>query len=417
MKDIYLGPVKLKTDQLSDPVNCSVAILTSDPGAIEAQLADVFSGPAQMSSSGPFVSADTVLDSRLDIPKDLAEPLLRLSPEHPVALVRHDTGEVMSRIPSDTVSILDLGTVPPFAAKRGADTGGTIPPGLEYAFLSGMTADTGRNESLYAVIDAAACPALPERLAASGLRFTSLFKGDAEVSLADVSPYLVEFSGHENFLRRLFTMRRGETDWINLYDLDACLFLRSAASFDDMRRHLRRYTKFRDDTGRWMFLRFWSPYFRAFLCSKEMTALPQGFLNPFSAVLCRLERDGWQIVVPNPERMVPANGFTQEFRWFCRTQIRLRFLARVRNHLHETYPEVPRQQRLALFYLRTIARGYRSERAVARYMEALWLNERHGWTEADLLASKAARSTLTLSDTHRAAELLKIVRNKMRQHV
>lgn len=69
MKDIYLGPVKLKPDQLSDPVNCSVAILTSDPGALEAQLADVFSGPAQMSSSGPFVSADTVLDSRLDIPR------------------------------------------------------------------------------------------------------------------------------------------------------------------------------------------------------------------------------------------------------------------------------------------------------------------------------------------------------------
>lgn len=417
MKDIFVGPVRLQSDQISVPIDCSVAILASRPAAIEAQLADAFPGLGRIVSSGRLVSANMVLDNRTDIPAELTEPLLRLSPEHPVALVRHDTGEVFSHDPQGAVRVRDLGRIPPFAGKGSIGNDATVPAGLEEAFLAGLKTETGQGESLYAVIDAAACPGLPERLASSGLRHNNLFKGEAAESLADVSPYLVEFSGHESFLRRLFSTRRTEADWINLYDLDACLFLRSTADFDSIRSHFRRYTKFRDETGRWMFLRFWSSHFRAYLCSTDLRALPRGFLSPFSAVLCRLQQDRWQMATLRPDRAVPPDGFTQEFRWFCRTRIRLRFLAKVRDHLQETHGQTPGQERLALFYLRARTRGYRSERAVARYMETLWLNERRGWNETDLLALDAARATHTLSDTHRAGELLKLVRSEGERHV
>lgn len=417
MKGILVGPVKLQPDRYSNPVNCSVAILVSQSAAIETQLAAKLPVPGQILSSGPFVSAGMALDDGMDIPADLTEPLLRIAPEHPVALVRHDTGDIMSHPPSDAVTVIDLGTVPPFGARGKPDSGAAVPAGLEDAFIFGLRTDTKEGENLYAVIDAAACPGLPERLASSELRYSSLFNGQAAETLADVSPYLVEFSGHESLLRKLFTLRRGHMDSINLYDPDACLFLRSAADFDTIRGHLRRYTKFRDDAGRWMFLRFWSSHFRAYLCSTDLTALPRGFLDPFNAVLCRLADDRWYKVVPRPETTVPAERFTEVYRWFCRTRIRLRFLARADAHLNETYQQAPEPERLALFYLRARARGYRSERATVRYIEALWLNERRGWREADLLALDAARMTRTLSDTHRAAELLRIVRNEGEYHV
>src|SRR5690606_40236534 len=108
------------------------------------------------------------------------------------------------------VRVRDLGRIPPFAGKGSIGNDATVPAGLEEAFLAGLKTETGQGESLYAVIDAAACPGLPERLASSGLRHNNLFKGEAAESLADVSPYLVEFSGHESFLRRLFSTRRTE---------------------------------------------------------------------------------------------------------------------------------------------------------------------------------------------------------------
>lgn len=107
----------------------------------------------------------------------------------------------------------------------------------------------------YAVLDAAKVPMLPELLETSGLAYTSLFKGAAAEKLVDVAPYLVRLRPDSDFTRRLFTVSSRDSD---LAEGEVGVFLRSRADLDQICRHLRYFTRLRDENGQWLYFRFWS---------------------------------------------------------------------------------------------------------------------------------------------------------------
>lgn len=116
----------------------------------------------------------------------------------------------------------------------------------------------------YAVLDAAKVENLPELLGASGLEHRCLFTGDAYDEMKDAAPWVVRLEDGNGFTRRLFTGSEG----INgLWDKQAGVYVRSRGTLDDMWRHFRKFTRVRDEAGKWFYFRFWEPraanaYFR-----------------------------------------------------------------------------------------------------------------------------------------------------------
>lgn len=104
------------------------------------------------------------------------------------------------------------------------------------------------------ILDAARVQALPELLEASGLEYRCLFKGDAYEDLKDVAPWVVRLDAESRFTRNLFT--RSDTPW-HLWELEPGIYLRSRETLEDIWRHFRKFTKLRDDKGKWYYWRFW----------------------------------------------------------------------------------------------------------------------------------------------------------------
>ena len=127
---------------------------------------------------------------------------------------------------------------------------------------------TAPKSHVYAVIDAAKVFGMPEMLEASGMEHACLFQGDAAEELRDVAPWLVKLEAGRKFTQGLFSS--GDTHW-QMLDREPGIFLRSSASLRDLRAHLRKFTRIRDEAGKWYYLRFWEPR-RA---DQTFAALPQ----------------------------------------------------------------------------------------------------------------------------------------------
>ncbi|MDB5902552.1 MAG: hypothetical protein JWM26_1430 [Betaproteobacteria bacterium] len=114
-----------------------------------------------------------------------------------------------------------------------------------------------RNQSVYAVLDAARSGAVRPLLQRSGERYASLFSGRLAEDLADQAPYLVQFSDTSDLLDAL-AEPVCEQAW--------GYFLVSAASFDALRTHLRKFLIVKREDGRELFFRFYDPrVIRSFL--------------------------------------------------------------------------------------------------------------------------------------------------------
>ena len=108
----------------------------------------------------------------------------------------------------------------------------------------------------YAVLDAAKVQGLPEMLETSGLDHACLFQGAAAEDYGDVAPWIVRLEEGHRLTRGLFT--QGDAPW-DMWETEPGIFLRSATSLDARRNHLRKFTKVRDENGKWVFLRYWEP--------------------------------------------------------------------------------------------------------------------------------------------------------------
>lgn len=109
----------------------------------------------------------------------------------------------------------------------------------------------------YAILDAAKVANLTTLLETSGLEHRCLFKGDTAQELADVAPWLVRLTEGSRLTRLLFT----GTDAIGgLWQREPGIYIRSRASFEDIWRHFRRFTRVQDECGNWFLFRFWEPH-------------------------------------------------------------------------------------------------------------------------------------------------------------
>lgn len=129
----------------------------------------------------------------------------------------------------------------------------------------------------YAVIDAALVPNLPELLETSGLPHRCLYRLEDDPALADSAPWLVELAQDCRFLRGLFTASDRPT---HLWNSGAVMLLVSEADLDGLRALLRRFTRVRDDAGRWYYWRFWDARsLLAFLAEADFSPMAQQFLS------------------------------------------------------------------------------------------------------------------------------------------
>lgn len=102
---------------------------------------------------------------------------------------------------------------------------------------------------LFAVIDAAGLPEVPERAAALGQeRAVSLYRGQPEETLAAVAPYLFQVDG-------------GLLQWIRarLWSEPWGIFVRSTEGLEALRIHFRRFLLVESPTGEEWYFRFYDP--------------------------------------------------------------------------------------------------------------------------------------------------------------
>lgn len=112
------------------------------------------------------------------------------------------------------------------------------------------------NTALYAVIDAAAFPGLREFLEGSGLDHRLLFSDGVSDHMAQAAPYLVKLRDRHSLTRAIFA-RKGTA--IPIWGRNAAILIIAHDEIDKLRAHLRLFTMLRDETGAWLFFRFYAP--------------------------------------------------------------------------------------------------------------------------------------------------------------
>lgn len=108
----------------------------------------------------------------------------------------------------------------------------------------------------YAVLDGAMIAGLEDVLAVADLRHDCLFRGVARVEWGPVAPWLVRLERDNTFVRALFTRTPGDLPW-HYWMRGPGVYLGTAAPFDAVLAHLRRFTRLRDPQDQWFYFRFW----------------------------------------------------------------------------------------------------------------------------------------------------------------
>ncbi len=137
-------------------------------------------------------------------------------------------------------------------------------------------------DGLYAVLDAARDPRVLTLLGDTHLPFRSLYDGALGEQLGTVAPYLVQLPRGEDFLSLLVDEAWGDS-W--------GVFLRcTAVDLRELRRHLRRFLRVRDESGKTLLFRWYDPrVLRAFLpaCTPEEA---EQFFGPITQWVV----EGWE---------------------------------------------------------------------------------------------------------------------------
>ena len=132
------------------------------------------------------------------------------------------------------------------------------------------------DEPLFAVLDSAREPTIPERLAKAGAEYQSLFEGDRGKELAPFGPWLVRVPRWSDLLDELVS-----EGWGNSWGV----YLTSKLLFAEVRKHLRRFLEVKLPDGRAVYFRYYDPrVIRTYLqtcTAKEVSE----FLGPFDRYL------------------------------------------------------------------------------------------------------------------------------------
>ena len=150
--------------------------------------------------------------------------------------------------------------VTPFESAPHAPGAAPSPSGVPEAALPFVFPQDADETGTFAVIDGAKVPGLAERLAASGLEHDSLFNAEGRDDYADSGPWLVRFEPGNAFVRDFFSTTEQDTKPWALWDCAPGIILRAACDFRTLRAHFRRFTKVRDDQGKWIYFRFYEDW-------------------------------------------------------------------------------------------------------------------------------------------------------------
>ncbi|WP_406721212.1 DUF4123 domain-containing protein [Thioclava litoralis] len=163
----------------------------------------------------------------------------------------------LNPLPRSDVVKVNLPKVRPLDAQFGVWPRKNLPESVsEYLFEDSIVENSETLRQTFAILDAAKTSALPSMLQESGLANVSLFNGKAAEDLAEVAPYLVQLDVNNDFVRRLFT----DTDSrVGLWRCQLGIFIKSDATLEKLQRVFRKFTRVRDQEGKWSFFRFWEP--------------------------------------------------------------------------------------------------------------------------------------------------------------
>ena len=130
----------------------------------------------------------------------------------------------------------------------------------------------------YAILDAAAHPALPEFLETSDLTHACFFTGAAFKETGEAAPWLVELKPDHRLTRMLISAsdRPG-----GLWDQDPGIIIKSNLEFDALWSHCRKFTRIQDSGGQWLYYRYWSAPVSTRVMSLGNRPEMQQFVSPF----------------------------------------------------------------------------------------------------------------------------------------
>ncbi|MBC7976712.1 MAG: DUF4123 domain-containing protein [Myxococcales bacterium] len=107
-----------------------------------------------------------------------------------------------------------------------------------------------RGTEVYAILDGARDPRIHQLVASSELTWRCLYAGALPAEVLEVAPYLAHVRPNSTLTRALLS-----TGWGCAWGIWAM----SAAPFDELRRHLRRFLRVRDESGRRLLFRYYDP--------------------------------------------------------------------------------------------------------------------------------------------------------------
>jgi hypothetical protein len=171
-----------------------------------------------------------------------------------------------------------------------------------------------RGTEVYAVLDGARDGRIHQMVGSSDLAWCCLYAGAVPAELREVAPYLVHLRPQALFTSELLAACWGQA-W--------GIWLVSAAPFEEIRRHLRRFLRVKDERGRKLLFRYYDPIvLAAFLPTCTAAELAELF-GPIDAFL--VETD--------------AAGEITEL-WFDGTALRTRSRAVDQGHTASTGPAI-----------------------------------------------------------------------------
>ena len=106
------------------------------------------------------------------------------------------------------------------------------------------------DQRVYALLDGASIPGLPNRLAESPEKSGCLYRGELGLDLKMTAPYLVELSPESDLLPWLWGEGWGKS-W--------GIFVVTPLGFEELRRHFRGFLRVRDHAGRILYFRYYDP--------------------------------------------------------------------------------------------------------------------------------------------------------------
>jgi len=193
------------------------------------------------------------------------------------------TREALDRMQNELVTI-SLGRVEPLDEQFGMVPKQNVPAALqgplfeEADYSSGPSTDQPQSARSYVIIDASKAFGVVDIIEGSGLPYRCLFKGVAATQRRDHAPYIVALDPLHSFTRRLFTC--SAEPW-HFWEKELGIFVRFHGTIDDAAFHFRKFTKIRNDAGKWFYFRFWDS-----ACLEDFLRahLPNGSLAFFDRV-------------------------------------------------------------------------------------------------------------------------------------